>query len=216
MKVCTDSCLFGALIDVQNTDTVLDIGAGTGLLSLMLAQKGAEYIDAIELDIQAAKQATQNISDSKFKNQISLYNQSIQEFAQQSEKKYSLIISNPPFFTNSLKSLNDKKNAAHHTTTLSANDLMQAIHKILKKDGVAWLLLSPYEMTAFQNKAEQYALNFYIRYEMFDRVDKHIRSIVCLSFTEKNISTEKIIIYNTDRTYTEDFIHLMQPYYLYL
>lgn len=154
MKVCTDSCLFGALIDIQTTDSVLDIGTGTGLLSMMLAQKGVLHIDAIELDVPAAKQAYQNVSDSMFKNQVSIYNHSIQEYARQSDKKYSLIISNPPFFTNSLKSSNDEKNAAHHSTTLSADDLMQAIQTLLSKEGIAWLLLSPYELNVFQKAAE--------------------------------------------------------------
>jgi tRNA1Val (adenine37-N6)-methyltransferase len=144
MKVCTDSCLFGALIRTENHINALDIGTGTGLLSLMLAQKNKTLkIDAVEIDEQACIDAKLNFENSNFKNQIALHNLSIQEFENSTKKKFDLIISNPPFYENSLLSPSKNKNIAHHAVQLSLENLVKAIMSMLNDEGRVWIILPP-------------------------------------------------------------------------
>src|SRR4051812_5902465 len=141
MKVCTDACLFGAWISEEvksknsKVKSVLDIGTGTGLLSLMFAQKNLQsIIDAVEIDEAAAQQARENFEASPWKERLQIYSTSIKLFI--SEKKYDLIISNPPFFENDLKSDDSKRNLALHSSQLSLEELLDAITKHLKEDGL--------------------------------------------------------------------------------
>ncbi|MFN6040025.1 MAG: tRNA1(Val) (adenine(37)-N6)-methyltransferase, partial [Bacteroidota bacterium] len=103
MKVGTDSVILGSWANTYQAKTCLDIGTGTGLLSLMMAQKGIEKITAIDIDESACLQATWNVQNSIFKNHIEIINQSFQDFCIGHLKKYDHIISNPPFFKNSLR-----------------------------------------------------------------------------------------------------------------
>ncbi|HRH61625.1 MAG TPA: methyltransferase, partial [Chitinophagaceae bacterium] len=149
MKVCTDACLFGSLITQflisnHNLLHVLDIGAGTGLLSLMYAQKNsAAIIHAVEIDEGAAQQAIENFTVSPWKERLELHNTSIQQFSNTVIQQYNLIISNPPFFENDLKSGNHKRNLALHSSELSFEELLEAISKLLAADGV-FAVLVPY------------------------------------------------------------------------
>ncbi|MCR6638684.1 MAG: methyltransferase [Sporocytophaga sp.] len=98
MKVCTDSCIFGAYIDPGGAQTILDIGSGTGLLSLMMAQKTNAEINAVEIDDDASLQSEENFKNSKWSDRLYIFKSPIQEFSAAATKKYDLIISNPPFF----------------------------------------------------------------------------------------------------------------------
>jgi tRNA1Val (adenine37-N6)-methyltransferase len=142
MKVCTDSCLFGSLIDSENIKNALDIGCGTGLLSLMVAQKNLKIqITALEIDQNAVFDAAENIHESPFLNQITLHHQTVQDFAKKSNEKFDLIFCNPPFFQNNLKSDKIEKNIAHHAETLTFDDLAESIDVLLEEKGSAWILL---------------------------------------------------------------------------
>lgn len=145
MKVCTDACLFGAWVAEQvqskkgDLRSILDIGAGTGLLSLMLAQKTNAQIDAIELDQRAAEQAAENFANSPWLERL----QVIQGDARflQLKKKYDLIISNPPFFENDLKSSNKERNLALHSEELSFRSLTEIVENNLGNQGLFAVLL---------------------------------------------------------------------------
>ncbi|MGB3005267.1 MAG: methyltransferase, partial [Chitinophagaceae bacterium] len=144
MKVTTDSCLFGAWAAEQvhnleiEVNNILDIGTGTGLLSLMLAQNCNAAIDAIEIDKQTATQATENVQVSPFSEKIKIHFADVHQFG--FEKKYNIIISNPPFYENELKSEYKKKNIAHHNEGLLLKDLLTIIHKQLLPSGSFYLL----------------------------------------------------------------------------
>src|SRR5687768_18103066 len=103
MKVCTDSCVLGAWAVVEKAKQILDIGAGTGLLSLMVAQRSDAQITAVEIDAAAAEQAQENIAGSPWKNRITLARKSLQEFGKTNTQSFDVIICNPPFFQASLK-----------------------------------------------------------------------------------------------------------------
>ena len=156
MKVCTDACLLGAWVANklmrENTEAkkILDIGAGTGLLSLMIAQKTNLKTDAVELNADAYLQAKRNIENSLFSSKIQIYNENIKTFLENIQ--YDYIICNPPFFENQLKSNSNAKNIAMHNTELSFDELIASIKKYLSKNGTAFLLLPFYEVNNFKDK----------------------------------------------------------------
>jgi len=165
MKVTTDTCLFGAwAADIVGSlayskgvfsdrqagqepivskelpiKNILDIGCGTAVLSLMIAQKSDADIDAIEIDDEAAAQAMENEEACSFRNSIKIIKDDARNY--RFEKKYDVIISNPPFYENELSSLSSKKNTAHHSKHLVLEDLLTIIKKNLTKQGVFFLLL---------------------------------------------------------------------------
>ena len=114
MKVGTDAVLLGAWVFPNGSKNILDIGTGTGIISLMLAQKTSAEITAIEIDNSSAEQARENFNESKFNQQIHLAHISFQDFAKQGDKKYNLIVTNPPYFQQSLKSSDEHRSNARH------------------------------------------------------------------------------------------------------
>jgi len=219
MKVCTDSCLFGAYVASKNipATTILDIGTGTGLLSLILAQKTSAAIDAIELDKDAAEQATENINNSPWKDRIKVTNTSIQEYSKSTQKKYNLIISNPPFYENSLKSPEAARNTAIHAGTLSLIELADSISLLLDKKGTVVLLLPPYESSLFKNLMEAKGLYLNELVTIKDNPEgKAIREISFYLYTAKQVTTSEIIIKDQNNNYSPEFVSLLKDYYLYL
>ena len=140
MKVGTDGVLLGAWVDVAQAKNVLDVGCGTGLITLMVAQRNSQAtIDAIEVDIDACDQAIENIENSIFKERIRVFRQSF--FAYFSEKKYDLIVSNPPFFKNSLPCPEKKRNTARHNDSLPLEQLIEHATSLLSANGRIALIL---------------------------------------------------------------------------
>ncbi len=136
MKVCTDACVFGAYIEPAAARRILDIGTGTGLLALMLAQKSQARIDAVEIDADAADQARTNVERSIYADRVRVHHVSIQEFAAHDTPiKYDLICCNPPFFENCLRSVNQQRRMARHTDTLSFVELMGSVARLLAPGG---------------------------------------------------------------------------------
>lgn len=219
MKVCTDACLFGAWIACNSqliVHDLLDVGAGTGLLSLMYAQKNpSATIDAVEIDAAAAKQAKENFNDSPWKERLHLHHCPIQEFTP--PVKYDIIISNPPFFENDLKSDDVKRNLALHCSALSFDGLLNAAGALLKGDGLFAVLL-PYHRAGEFIKAAA-ATGFFLQ----QRIDvkqsvKHnyFRSILFFSKTPQTFTVGEIIIVNEHGEYTAKFVALLKDYYLKL
>ena len=224
MKVTTDGCLFGAwcaaaLQRVQKEDrtvlsSTLDIGTGTGLLSLMVAQKVATSIQAVEIDAGAAAQAASNVAASPFKDSISIIQQDIVELK---DRQYDIILSNPPFYEQELRSGSLAKDTAHHSHQLTWKELFAAIKRLLKRDGLFYLLL-PYKRVA--------ELNSYVRNEgLF--INKMVtvaqstthtpfRLLVQGSRVETNLVEEHLAIRDTHQQYTPEFTALLKDYYLYL
>jgi tRNA1Val (adenine37-N6)-methyltransferase len=218
MKVCTDSCLFGALINPHTAvKNILDIGTGTGLLVLMLAQKTEAEIDAVEIDPLAAEQARENILGSKWKERIKIYGQSIQEYSLKTDKKYGLIISNPPFFNNHLKSPDAGINMAHHNELLSPADLIACVLKLMKSDGAFAIMLPPRESLLMEQQAKSSGLYANEKYFIRDRQSSEpTRVITLFSFTSSVCREQKINIKNDDGNYSVEFSRLLADYYLQL
>jgi tRNA1Val (adenine37-N6)-methyltransferase len=217
MKVCTDSCIFGAYISVgKEANKILDIGTGTGLLALMLAQKSPDVeIDAVEMEPSAAEQAKDNFYESQWKNRLTVYKKRIQEFT--SPYQYDLIVSNPPFFSNSLESPDKKINIAHHGTSLPIDELLGSILNLLKTEGKLWILLPPYESELFIKRAERLSLHLNEKLNIRDRPDSEIiRTILHFSFKKNDCAENNFTVKDEKGKYSTGFIKLLRDYYLHL
>ena len=221
MKVCTDTCLLGAMVAekiVANkipAENILDIGCGTGLLSLMLAQKTTAVIDAVEIDTAAFNQATENFEQSPWKERLNIFNADIKKF--KSDKKYDCIISNPPFFEGGLKSNNNNKNAAKHDTTLTMQELLTAVQQYLQQDGFFVMLLPFHRVNYCIGAAEKIGL-FLSQKILVKQTPGHdyFRGILFFSKQKPSFNPEEIIIKNEMGNYTTIFTELLKDYYLYL
>jgi tRNA1Val (adenine37-N6)-methyltransferase len=219
MKVCTDACLFGAYVadELQQhlVKTILDIGTGTGLLSIMLAQKTNAAIDTVEIDETAFNQAKENIAQSPWKEKINIFNTDIVEF--QTNKKYGYIISNPPFFESDLKSDDEKKNFAKHDTSLTLTGLLNSIATHLSEDGLFAILLPCHRSIYFEKESSK--LNFYLTKKIVVKqtpTHNYFRAMLIFSRNKSATTTGEIIIKNEERNYSTEFIEMLKDYYLYL
>ena len=219
MKVCTDACLFGALaaneIQSYNTKHILDIGAGTGLLSLILAQKNNATINAVEIDSAAFEQATANITLTPWKENISIYNTDITTFYP--DKKYDFIISNPPFFETDLKSNDAKKNAAKHDATLTLTDLIENINRLLHDDGSFAVLIPFHRCDYFEAAASSSGFHL-AKKIVVKQTPKHNYFRAVLFFSRQPTEQKEVTIQikNEAGNYSEAFIELLKDYYLHL
>jgi tRNA1Val (adenine37-N6)-methyltransferase len=218
MKVCTDSCLFGAWIaDKIQTKKIqpkriLDIGSGTGLLSLMIAQKSKCDIDAVEIDRNSFFQTKENFAESQWYQRLHAFHDNIKNW--QSSHEYDLVISNPPFFENDLRSVSNNKNIAKHHDTLNLNELLQCIKNNLASDGNFVVLLPFHRVAYFKNIAGEN--NFYLNEELLvKQTQKHsfFRGILFFGTKKETIISRELIIKN-EGSYTPEFNFLLEGYYL--
>lgn len=222
MKVCTDAAIFGAYISSQeknagnNETNILDIGTGTGLLSLMTAQKVEGNIDAVEVDEEAYKQAGENFRNSAWKSRLSVFHTDIIQI--KLNKKYNIIISNPPFFQNSLKSINKQKNIAKHTASLPYADLASVVYSNLTDNGRFYILLPFTEFKVFEKIATEKQLALMKKTDIRSTTSSgYFRTIGVFTNEAVQKFTEEILtIKNSNNEYTNDFVQLLKDYYLYL
>jgi tRNA1Val (adenine37-N6)-methyltransferase len=220
MKVCTDACLFGAWLGelvqdkITKVNNILDIGTGTGLLSLMLAQKTEADIDAVEIDYAAAEQAADNIEASPWKNRVQVIQGDIRNI--HLGRKYDCIVSNPPFFENNLKSPDQQRNLALHSDMLRLDELLGIAHANLSDNGSIALLL-PYERgDECVDTARTNGLYLSERVNV-RQSNKHgyFRSMLLFT-TQKNEPVISEIMIRLDNNYSPEFIHLLKDYYFHL
>lgn len=159
MKVGTDGILLGAWAKVEEADTVLDIGTGSGLIAIMLAQRTeAAQIHGVEIDQNSYEQAKINMQQSPWADRLQPINASIQDFAGSSSEQYDLIVSNPPFFTGGNLSYNQDRNSVRHTVKLPHQDLLFAVRRLLSDRGRFALILPYLEGLRFKELAATYQL----------------------------------------------------------
>lgn len=143
MKINTDGVLLGATASAENPKTILDIGTGTGVIALMLAQRFPDaHIDAVEIDSNSAKTAQQNFRNSSFADHLTLYPIAIADFwLQKQHQQYDLIVSNPPFYLDTLTSPKENKTLAKHTSPDFFEKLIETVPQFLTLSGRLWLIL---------------------------------------------------------------------------
>jgi tRNA1Val (adenine37-N6)-methyltransferase len=217
MKVGTDGILLGAWTKVPEQGRILDIGTGTGLLSLMVAQRSNCMIDAIEIDLDAAQQAKSNIRNSKWSKRISVFHNSLKDYVMTSKGKYDIIISNPPFYISNLKSQDEKKNRARNAESLPLFELVQSSIQLLKESGALNVII-PYEhVQRYMNVLAEYNMDI----SRMTTVKGNERKSPSRVLIEVKRSCEfvaeqmEIIIMNTtDNNYTAEYRNLTRNYYL--
>ncbi len=217
MKVGTDGVLLGSWADVQNTKNILDIGAGTGLIALMLAQRSDAQITAVEIEENAASEAMLNVSKSPWKDRVKVNLISIQKFANQVEDKFDLIVSNPPFFSNSFKSVDTSRTMARHTDSLTYSELILCSSRLLQPDGRLAVILPCEASVIFQQQAMAAGFNLQQKANVQPKPGK-VCNRVLLSFGKKKapLVEENLSIYNEDGTWSESYKELTRDFYLYI
>jgi tRNA1Val (adenine37-N6)-methyltransferase len=218
MKVGTDGVLLGAWAEAEDAKTILDVGGGTGLISLMLAQRSNADAIAVDIDSGAAGEAAENFSRSPWKNRLKSENISIQEFAKTSALTFDLIVSNPPFFQNSLKTPDDRRNAARHSSELTHRELIFYSEKLLNQNGKICLILpteAGQKCIEFSEKTGLFCTKKVFVHPAPDKAAKRL----LLEFARRpcNCTCQAITIETgTPKHYSEQFISLVKDFYLKL
>jgi len=216
MKVGTDAVLLGSWVNTTNANSILDIGTGTGIVALMLAQRSNAMIDAIDIDQNAYIQATENINACKWKDHIRVHHISLQQFVMEQTDKYDLIVSNPPYFVDSSKASGESRSNARHTDQLPYDDLLNGVLKLLSPIGKFYVILPTKESELFRDMAEENKLFLTKLTRVVTRTDKpEKRWLMRFEFTRKSFSEDSIIIEEDERhSYTDAYKELTKEYYL--
>lgn len=214
MKISTDAVLLGALADADSPTSILDIGTGTGVIALMLAQRFADAtIFAVEVDEDAAKQAAENFLSSPFGKRLQVEKIRFQDLREESQ--FDLIVSNPPYFPDHLKSKDAKRNQALHTDALPFEELIQKSVKLLKHDGQIWVILPPRQMSDFLDLAKISELFPKKKIHIRDSASKLvIREIAAFSFENGEQNHEEIYLKNEDGSFSDRYSSLISGFLL--
>ncbi|MBR3871577.1 MAG: methyltransferase [Paludibacteraceae bacterium] len=219
MKVGTDGVLLGVLAPTIDSGRILDIGTGTGLVGIMLSQRCPQaMVTGVELDANAAKQAEENATSTGWK--IKIINKSIQDFSSQCEEKFDLIVSNPPYFINSLKAPEKNRNTARHTDELSYEELIESAEKLLSEEGKFSVIIPYSEEENFIGIANKRNLIAESSVRIIPKVGKDPkRSVItfcrCKNKINCNINVTELVIEKEERhCYSDEFKNLTADFYL--
>jgi len=217
MKIGTDGVLLGAWTSIKNyPDSILDIGTGTGIIALQLAQRSdASTIDALEIDDNAYEQAVANFENSKWGDRLFCYHASLEEFTDEIDEKYELIIANPPFYNDQFETTNIARNKARFTSSLSFESLIISTSKLLTGNGTFSTIIPFKEEQNFIKIAEKNEL-FPVRIcRVKGNPSSEIkRSLLEFSFENDKPITTNLIIEINRHEYTDDYIDLVKDFYL--
>ncbi|KJD33801.1 tRNA (adenine-N6)-methyltransferase [Tamlana nanhaiensis] len=217
MKIGTDGVLLGAWSSIDNNPfSVLDIGAGTGIIALMLAQRcHAEVIDALEIDDQAYEQCVENFEQSPWGDRLFCYHASLEEFAEEIEDEYDLIICNPPFYTEDYKTQNASRDLARFHDAMPFEHLLQSVAILLSENGIFSVVIPYKEEQYFIELAEDYLLSPIKICHVKGNPDAEIkRSLISFSFEETETEIETLTIETERHKYTPEYIELTKDFYL--
>lgn len=220
MKIGTDGVLLGAWAPIENKPfAILDIGSGTGVLSLMLAQRShAEVIDAIEIDDDAYEQCVDNFESSPWADRLFCYHAALNEFVEEfgdQDDKYDLIICNPPFYSEAFKTDNLQRDMARFQDAMPFEHLLDSVSKLLYETGTFVVVIPFKEETHFTEIASKFKLfpNRFLHIK--GNPDSKIkRSLLEFSFRESEKTIENLIIETERHQYTQDYIDLTKDFYV--
>lgn len=215
MKVGTDGVLLGAWTSVQNAHKILDVGTGTGLVALMLAQRSLPDADivALEIDETAAGQARENVTRSPWKERVEVVQADFRDY--QSLDKFDVIVSNPPYFVDSLECPDQQRNAARHNDSLTYEELLEGVAGLLAEDG-AFTIVIPVDV-ADRVKMIAAVKNLYAVRQLNvitkpGGVPK--RTLITFTFSNQKCVVEELLTELARHQYSEEYIALTREYYL--
>jgi tRNA1Val (adenine37-N6)-methyltransferase len=219
LKVCTESCLFGAYIPIQTANRILDIGTGTGVLALMLAQRCEAHIDAIEFDVPSFEDAEENFRSSPWHHRLHVMLGDIKTHVKNTTTKYDLIVCNPPFFIQHLKSPDARINEALHGSALQPADLAKIADQLINPEGRFYVLLPELEFVSLQHQFEEAGWKLMDVLSIHQKENQKVFRIIAgfsKTAAANPFTSSTLIIHQEERAYTDEFKKLLKPYYLHL
>ncbi|PWA11302.1 tRNA1(Val) (adenine(37)-N6)-methyltransferase [Flavobacterium laiguense] len=218
MKIGTDGVLLGAWAPIDNNPfSILDIGTGTGIIALMLSQRSnAQQIDALEIDEDAYEQAVDNFENSPWSDRLFCFHAGLDEFVEEPEDEYDLIISNPPFYTDDYKSENEQRDLARFADAMPFEDLVEAADLLLSENGILAVIIPHKEEGNFIALANEYELYPIKITRVKGTPSTEIkRSLLAFSRNETaTVLTNELIIETARHVYTPEYIEFTKDFYL--
>jgi len=214
MKINTDGVLLAAFAESEKPNYVLDIGTGTGVLALMMAQRFPfAKVHAVEIDQSAAATAGKNFQFSAFSDRLKINNIAIEQYY--SEQKFDLMISNPPFFVNDLKNTEEKKGIARHASTAFFNDLLDKVNLLLTEKGSFWVILPVKQAEDLILKADLLGLSPQKIIHLYsDKTKAAFRQIICLQRSNLSTTHNHFYIYESEKVYTKAYKDLLKDFFI--
>jgi tRNA1Val (adenine37-N6)-methyltransferase len=214
MKVGTDAVLLGSWVNPHGVDNILDIGTGTGIIAMMLAQKSTAQIDAVDICPDAFSQATENVSESLWAERISVHHISFQQFAAITTKKYDLVVSNPPYFSDAPKPLTWGRIQSRHTDMLTFTELIKGVGKVLARNGKFCVVLPCREGAAFMDEALEHGLFCSNIMHVKTKPDKEEKRLLMeFSLHLVSIGESEMVIRKSDNEFSEEYLEMTKEYY---
>lgn len=214
MKVGTDGVLLGAWANIAHCDNILDIGCGSGLISIMAAQRSKAHITGVEIDPEAAAQAVENVNNSLWSDRIEIINSDITTY--NSAKKFDAIVSNPPFFSNSLKCAVSKRSTARHDETLPCDKIMKFVADNLTSDGIFSVIIPCDFLQKWRDEALFKGLSTSRITEVRTVAHKQAKRVL-VEFTKKvcnNAKADTLILKNESGEYSIESKELLKDFYI--
>ncbi|MFZ4583393.1 MAG: tRNA1(Val) (adenine(37)-N6)-methyltransferase [Paludibacter sp.] len=218
MKVGTDGVLLGGFADVKNAKTILDIGTGSGLIALMLAQRSIAQITAIDIDKDAVSQALFNVANSPWPSRIQVIESSLTNFKDSCTDKFDLIVSNPPFFTNSLKTPDELRTLARHAESDFHHEICNAAQNLLQAEGRLVVILPVVEGNLFVAYAQQVGLHCTQYVQVFPTPTTVVKRLLLEFSMQKSVCKHASLVIEsgTRHEYSPEFTEMLQDFYLKL
>ncbi len=216
MKVGTDGVMLGAWANCENAKDILDIGTGTGLIALMMAQRSNGMVDALEIDEIAGEQAKENAYKSPWSERVNIIHQSFQDFFESTNEKYDLIVSNPPYFQNSLFAPDEQRTNARHNSNLEFDDIINGTVKLLNENGILSLILPYIEGTMFILNAVEKGLYCIRQTNVLPKPGSEPKRLLLefMKIKKPLVEQEIIIELNKRHEYSEAYKNLTKDFYL--
>lgn len=215
MKVGVDGILLGAWADVSGCERILDVGTGTGLIALIMAQRSEALITAVELEENAAKEARYNAETTAWKKRIEICHDSFQNFVNGSSNKYDLIVSNPPYFKNSLKARSEQRTVARHNDSLPFDELVRGAAKLLSNKGKFSVIIPINSVEELLELGIENHLYLCRKTKIKANKNKKCKRVMLEWCREETTSTDNVLVLsNSDGTPSEEYKELTGEFYL--